>query len=230
MSQPQSPQSFAALRVAPFRRYFPLCLLSMTADNIEHVISYWVMFQAFHSPALAGFAVISHWVPFLLFSLHAGALADRHDCRKLIQISQALFIVASLAVGRAVSPGTLEMWHAVVILLVHGVAGVLGAPASQLIIHDMVPSEAAAECDSLESRAAGTCRSCWDPRSAEDDARCSGPRGDCWPTSPIYLPFTLFLVPAAVRRPRARAGRPPLELRIRRRLDVVRAARSEPRS
>jgi predicted MFS family arabinose efflux permease len=30
------------------------------------------------------------------------------------------------------------MWHAVVILLVHGAAGVLGAPASQLIIHDMV--------------------------------------------------------------------------------------------
>jgi hypothetical protein len=33
------------------------------------------------------------------------------------------------------------MWHAVVILLVHGAAGVLGAPASQLIIHDMVPRE-----------------------------------------------------------------------------------------
>jgi len=113
----------------------------MTADNIEHVISYWVMFQAFHSPALAGFAVISHWVPFLLFSLHAGALADRHDCRKLIQISQALFMIASLSWGVLFLLGTLEMWHAVVILLVHGVAGVLAAPATQLIIHDMVAKE-----------------------------------------------------------------------------------------
>ena len=33
------------------------------------------------------------------------------------------------------------MWHAVVILLIHGAAGVVGAPASQLIIHDMVPRE-----------------------------------------------------------------------------------------
>ena len=113
----------------------------MTADNIEHVISYWVMFQAFHSPALAGFAVISHWVPFLLFSLHAGALADRHDCRKLIQISQALFMIASLSWGVLFLLGTLEMWHAVVILLIHGVAGVLAAPATQLIIHDMVAKE-----------------------------------------------------------------------------------------
>jgi MFS family permease len=129
---------FAALHNPAYRTYFAFNLLSMTADNIEHVISYWVMFQAFHSPALAGFAVISHWLPFLLFSLHAGALADRHDCRKLIQISQVLFMVASLAWGVLFLLGTLEMWHAVVILLVHGAAGVLGAPASQLIIHDMV--------------------------------------------------------------------------------------------
>ena len=41
------------------------------ADNIEHVISYWVMFQKFHSPALGGFAVVSHWVPYLfLAGLH----------------------------------------------------------------------------------------------------------------------------------------------------------------
>src|SRR5688572_5842299 len=132
------PPRFAALRIPAYRRYFLANLLSMTADNIEHVISYWVMFQLFHSPALAGFAVISHWVPFLLFSMHAGALADRYDCRKLIQISQGLFMVASLAWGVLFLLGTLQMWHAVVILLVHGAAGVVGAPASQLIIHDMV--------------------------------------------------------------------------------------------
>ena len=113
----------------------------MTADNIEHVISYWVMYQLFHSPALAGFAVISHWVPFLLFSMHAGALADRYDCRKLIQISQGLFMVASLSWGVLFLAGTLQMWHAVVILLIHGAAGVVGSAASQLIIHDMVPRD-----------------------------------------------------------------------------------------
>jgi MFS family permease len=145
-SSPRSPErapapKFAALRVPAYRQYFAANLLSMTADNIEHVISYWVMFQAFHSPALAGFAVISHWVPFLLFSMHAGALADRYDCRKLIQVSQGLFMVASLAWGVLFLAGTLEMWHAVVILLIHGAAGVVGAPASQLIIHDMVPHD-----------------------------------------------------------------------------------------
>jgi hypothetical protein len=44
------------------------------ADNIEHVISYWVLFQTFHSPALAGFRGHQPLGTFLLFSLvHRGA-------------------------------------------------------------------------------------------------------------------------------------------------------------
>ena len=129
---------FAALRTPDYRQYFVLGLVAMTADNIEHVISYWVLFQAFHSPALAGFAVISHWMPFLLFSVYAGGLADRYDCRRLIQAGQALFMFASLSWGVLFLTSALRMWHAVVILLVHGAAGVLTAPATQLIIHDMV--------------------------------------------------------------------------------------------
>ena len=134
------PPRFAALRIPAYRQYFTFSLMSMMADNIEHVITYWVMFQTFHSPALGGFAVISHWVPFLLFSLYSGALADRHDCRRLIQISQALFMLASLSWGVLFLAGKLQMWHAVVLLTIHGFAGVVGAPATQLIIHDMVPA------------------------------------------------------------------------------------------
>jgi MFS family permease len=129
---------FAALRLAAYRRYFIAVLLAMTADNIEHVISYWVMFQKFHSPTLGGFAVISHWLPFLLFSVSMGALADRCDCRKLIQASQALFMLATAAWGVLVLTDTLQVWHAVVILSIHGAAGVVGASAVQLILHDMV--------------------------------------------------------------------------------------------
>ena len=142
MTEIHSPShKFAALRIPAYRRYFTVNLMSMMADNIEHVISYWVMFQTFHSPALGGFAVISHWVPFLLFSLYTGALADRHDCRRLIQISQGLFMLVSVAWGLLFFSGALRMWHAVALLTMHGAAGVIGSPASQLIIHDMVPLE-----------------------------------------------------------------------------------------
>ncbi len=76
--------AFAALRHRDFRAFFVTNMLSMMADSIEHVISYWVIFQIFRSPALAGFAVISHWTPHLLFSVYFGMLADRFDCRRVI--------------------------------------------------------------------------------------------------------------------------------------------------
>ncbi len=114
----------------------------MMADSIEHVISYWMMFQKFQSPALGGFAVVSHWLPFLLFSVYSGALADRFDPRRIIQIGMLLFSAVSLAWGLLFLTDTLEIWHAVVLLTIHGLAGVLWVPATQLLIHDIVgPAE-----------------------------------------------------------------------------------------
>jgi len=59
--------AFAALHHRDFRIYFVATMLAMMADNIEHVISYWLLYQKFHSPVLAGFAVLVHWTPFLFF-------------------------------------------------------------------------------------------------------------------------------------------------------------------
>src|SRR5450755_2181437 len=86
-------RSFAAMSHPGFRAQFITFVIAMMADNIEHVISYWVVYQKFHSPALAGFAIISHWLPYLLFSVVSGALAERFDPRRVIQIGMALFIL-----------------------------------------------------------------------------------------------------------------------------------------
>ena len=133
--------SFAALRHRGFRAYFITSALAMMADNIEHVISYWVMFEKFHSPALGGVAVLTHWLPFLFFSVYFGALADRFDSRRVIQISMLMFIAVSLGWGLLFVVDTIEIWHAVVLLTAHGLAGVLWGPASQLLIHDIVGRE-----------------------------------------------------------------------------------------
>ena len=137
----QSSVSFGALRQGDFRAYFCFTMLAMMADNIEHVISYWVIYELFQWPELQGFAVISHWSPFLLLSWYVGLLSDRFDCRRVIQWAMILYFVLTIAWAYFIMTGTLRVWHACALLVVHGVAGVLWSPGSQLILHDMVGPE-----------------------------------------------------------------------------------------
>jgi MFS family permease len=130
-------RGFAAFANADFRIYFFATSAAMMADNIEHVISYWVIYKQFHSSFLGGFAVISHWVPYLALAGYTGALADRFDIRRLIQIGMLLFMGVSVGWGLFFFTDTLTLEKAMLLLVVHGLAGVIWIPASQVLIHQI---------------------------------------------------------------------------------------------
>lgn len=132
---------FPALSVPHFRLYASTAGLAMAADNVEHVIGYWVIWQLTQSPFWLGYAVVAHWLPFTLFSFHSGSLADRVDCRWLIQISQGLYILVSFGWGFLYLTDQLQIWHIAVLLIIHGIAGLIFSPGSMLIIHEMVGEE-----------------------------------------------------------------------------------------
>lgn len=136
-----SNQSFAALRDPGFRMFFIGNATAMLADNMEHVISYWVLNDTFHMPALGGIAVISHWLPYLLISFPVGHLTDRFDPRRMIQFGMLLFMSVSLMWGILFATHTLQIWHAVVLLSIHGIAGVFWSAPAQVLVHDIVGSE-----------------------------------------------------------------------------------------
>lgn len=123
----------------------------MAADDVEHVIGYWVIWQISHSPFWLGYAVVAHWLPFTLFAFYTGSLADRIDSRRLIQISQGMYILASLSWGALYLTHLLQLWHVALIIVLHGLAGVIFSPSSQLLIHHMVGEERLVSAISLNS-------------------------------------------------------------------------------
>lgn len=129
---------FPALRNSSFRWYLSSSGLYMYADNVEHVIGYWLLWELTHSPFWLGYAVFSHWLPFTLLSFYTGALADRHDNRVLIQVGQAMYVFCSLSLGLMVLTGTLNVWVMAALLLVHGAAGAVAEPSAQVLIHSLV--------------------------------------------------------------------------------------------
>jgi MFS family permease len=220
---PSAKRSFAAMRHPGFRAQFTTYVIAMMADNIEHVISYWMVFQKFHSPALAGFAVLSHWLPFLLFSVASGALADRFDPRRVIQVGMALFMFASLAWGYFFVTGTLQMWHAMVILVIHGCAGVLWQTPNQMLLYDVVGPE------DLESGVRLNAMARYlgiliGPAVGGAILIALGPANGIFLNTLFYLPLVLWLV-SAPYGPRFREGAPPPRRAVRGFADIVQTMR-----
>ena len=162
--------AFAALHHRDFRIYFVTTMLAMMADNIEHVISYWLFSRNSDrrcSPVLPSSV---HWTPFLFFSVYFGAMADRYDCRKVIQIAQIMYMGVSAAWAFLFFTDTIQIWHACVLLVIHGMAGVLWAPGSQLLIHDIVGSEQLTKRGTTQLHESTTGSSFWPGSGRRTDA------------------------------------------------------------
>jgi MFS family permease len=222
-ASPSTKRSFAAMRHPGFRAQFITFVLAMMADNIEHVISYWMVFQKFHSPALGGFAIVSHWLPFLLFSVASGALADRFDPRRIIQIGMVLFIIASLSWSYFFVTDTLQMWQAMLILVIHGCAGVLWQTPNQMLLYDIVgPSdlESAVRLNAMARYLAILVG----PGVGGAILIALGPAPGIMLNTVFYLPLVLWLVNAPYG-PRYRTGAPAPRRAVRGFGDIVQTVR-----
>jgi MFS family permease len=194
---------FPALRVPQFRLYWLTSTVAMVGDNIEHVIGYWLLWELTQSPFWLGYAVFAHWFPFIVGSLHAGAWADRFDNRRLLQLSQGLYIACSGTLGLLYVTGQLQLWHMIVLLLVHGFAGVIQTPSSQVLIHDLVGKD---DLPNALSLAAGSryVAQFLGPALGGALLWAFGPGGGLLANVLLYAPFTLAL---AVLRPPHTAAR-----------------------
>ena len=131
---------FAALAVPKFRWYLITSWISGTGDGMENVIRNVLVVQLAGdaAPFWLGMMVFAHWVPFTLFSLYGGVLADRYDNRSVQIAAQLILMAAALGVAWATLAGVVTLWWMFGLLLVHGFAGSIGYPAQQTLIHSMV--------------------------------------------------------------------------------------------
>jgi MFS family permease len=195
----------------------------MMADSVEHVISYWMLYQKFHSPELAGFAVLSHWLPFLFFSVPAGALADKYDPRRLIQAGIALFMICSLSWAYLFITDTVEQWHAMILLVLHGFAGVLWHTISQILLYDIVDATVLPSAVRIlaSARYLGLLIG---PAVGAGLMLTVGPRYGLIVNAFLYLPTILWLATAPYG-PAFRVGEAPVKRAVRGFQDIVQTIR-----
>ena len=126
---------------ANYRKLWAASSLSNLADGVFQVALPLLALRITQSPTeIAGLALASR-LPWLLFALHAGALADRLDRRVTmtrVDVGRAVMIGGLAAVAAA---GREELWILYVVAFVLGIGETLFDTSAQSLMPSLVPAE-----------------------------------------------------------------------------------------
>src|SRR5437667_247135 len=152
------PHGLRALNHRDFRRFYAAQLLALVGGWMQTVAQAWLVLQLTDSPFKLGLISTLQFSPILLFSLVAGAVADRLPKRGLLVTTQTTLACQALLLGVLVSTGRVQYGHVAVLGLVLGFANAVDQPARQSFVMDMVGKGDVANAVALNSAAFNAAR------------------------------------------------------------------------
>jgi MFS family permease len=145
-------ETFRSLSQHPnFRLYWCGALASNIGTWTQSVAQGWLMYQLTGSTFMLGAVGFAQSVPFIVFALYGGVLADRVERRRLMVWTQSgmmvlAFLLAALTLTGAITPVLL-----LAIVLANGVVNAFNTPVRQSIVSDLVPKADLANAIAINS-------------------------------------------------------------------------------
>src|SRR5712692_6870596 len=152
------PHGLRALNHRDFRRFYAAQLVALVGGWMQTVAQAWLVLQLTDSPFKLGLISTLQFSPILMFSLVAGAVADRLPKRGLLVTTQTTLACQALLLGALVSTGRVQYGHVAVLGLVLGFANVVDQPARQSFVMEMVGKGDVANAVALNSAAFNAAR------------------------------------------------------------------------
>ena len=140
-------------------------MVSLTGSWMQSIAIGWLVLKLTHSPVAVGVLALAQFLPFTLFGLFAGVIADRLDARKLVIGTQAAQMVLAAALASIALGGVALPWMVYVIAFLRGTVLVLDVPSRQPLTYRMV-GRRSCRTRSRSTRASSTRRACSGPRWA----------------------------------------------------------------
>ncbi len=131
----------AILKIRNFRYYWGATITSLIGEHIEGVIRSWVVWEITGSVFWLSALIFIHWVPFTLFSLPAGMIADRVNRQRVMFWSEIFLATAAFGMFITSYTGVINEYWLAGLLVIHALPGPLANPCRQLFLHDMVGRE-----------------------------------------------------------------------------------------
>jgi MFS family permease len=133
-------ETFRSLREHPnFRLYWCGALTSNVGTWMQTVAQGWLVYQLTGSTFMLGVVGFAQSLPFLLFALYGGVLADRLERRRLMVWTQSGMMVLAFLLAFLTLTGLVAVWHVLVIVFLNGIVNAFNTPVRQSIVSDLVP-------------------------------------------------------------------------------------------
>jgi MFS family permease len=132
-------RTFASLgKHRNYRLFFIGQVVSLTGTWMQNVALAWFVLELTHSPVAVGVLAFCRFLPFSVFGLAAGVLADRFDNRRMLMATQATAMILSALLATLALTGTAELWHVYVLAVLLGTTLVFDAPCRHALTFRMV--------------------------------------------------------------------------------------------
>ncbi|PYO24054.1 MAG: MFS transporter, partial [Candidatus Rokuibacteriota bacterium] len=105
------PEALRALNHRDFRVFWTGQLVSLIGTWMQSVAQSWLVLQLSGSPLKLGLIGTLQFAPVLLFSVVAGAIADRLPKRRLILATQSALALQAFTITALVWSGHVRYWH-----------------------------------------------------------------------------------------------------------------------
>ncbi|MEP6892491.1 MAG: MFS transporter [Gaiellaceae bacterium] len=123
-----------------YRLFFSGQVVSVSGTWMQNVALAWLVIQLTHSPLAVGALAFCRFVPFTIFGLDAGVLADRVDNRRLVIGTQSFSMVLSGVLAALTLTGAATLPLVLLLAALSGVAQVFDAPGRQALTYQLVGS------------------------------------------------------------------------------------------
>jgi len=118
-----------ALKVRNFRLFWLGLISQVLGQHMYQFTLGWLAFEITGSQADLSLIQLCAFVPQFCITLFGGALADRFDPRRLIQVAQSFSALGVMSVGITVLLGRVEFWHLACASIVFGVVNGIDEPS-----------------------------------------------------------------------------------------------------
>jgi len=141
MSQFSVRDTFASLKYPNYRLWFFGQLISLVGTWTQTTAQGYLIYQLTKSPEYLGYASFANGLPSWLFTLYAGAIADRVPRRTLMVITQSSMLVLAFVMAALSFTNSIQWWHILILTFLLGISNAFDAPARQAFVLEMVDRE-----------------------------------------------------------------------------------------